>query len=181
MGYNTAQTSWPTIAVSDESKALIDRFFSLMDDANDGVGDKLADEIFTSDSTFITAAGIVTGCSGKNQKNEPPSNPPCTHHCDHVEIRKCREHAWNVIKKRRHSVQRVYTHDSQCSDLMLIGNVEMDLIDGRSVAMEFTARIVLATDTTSGLKFRSYQVWAVGCLIECEHQKLADNIRTLLR
>ncbi|KAH7385830.1 hypothetical protein BKA66DRAFT_569663 [Pyrenochaeta sp. MPI-SDFR-AT-0127] len=128
MAHATAQTKWPAFSTSVEAKALIEKFFSLMDDPNEGVGDKLADELFTSDGILRAAAGAATGSS---------------------EIRKSREHAWNVIKKRRHSVQTVYSHDAECSDLMVIGVVEMDLTNGISVDASFTARFLFAGDPVS--------------------------------
>lgn len=69
--------------------------------------------------------------------------------------------AWTVIKKRSHSVQRVYIHDKECSELMLIGHVEMTVAHDQSVDMEFTARMVISRG--SPVRLRSYQVWAVSC------------------
>jgi hypothetical protein len=70
-----------------------------------------------------------------------------------------RENSWNVIKKRRHLVKRVYVHDMRCSDLMLLGGVEMTVANGQSVDMEFTARMVVESGLPPKLKY--YQVWAV--------------------
>jgi len=66
-----------------------------------------------------------------------------------------------VVAKRSHSVLRVYAHDADCSDIMLLGSVDMGLANGRSVEMEFAARMVIARDAASSSKLELYQVWAV--------------------
>ncbi|KAH7081439.1 hypothetical protein BKA63DRAFT_208420 [Paraphoma chrysanthemicola] len=138
MVYTTEGTVWPAIAISNDSKALIGRFFQLMDDSSQGIGDILADEIFTSNGSLSAAAGTATGSS---------------------EIRRCRDNAWNVIQKRRHVVQRVYTQAPDGSDIMIIGSADMSLVDGRTVTMEFTGRFIIENDAVPGPKLQSYQVW----------------------
>lgn len=50
MGYNTGATEWPAIDIPLAVKALLDRFFNLLDDSSPSSGDILADEIFESDA-----------------------------------------------------------------------------------------------------------------------------------
>lgn len=69
------------------------------------------------------------------------------------------------MKKRRHSVKRVYVHDTHCSDLMLLGSVEMTIASGQSVDVEFSARMVF--DLEIPARLQSYQVWAVGYASPC--------------
>lgn len=71
MGHSTARTTWPTIPVPDEIKALIDKFFSVVDDPNAKSGDVLADEIFTPDGIMTAAAGTASGSAGmsRDKKN----------------------------------------------------------------------------------------------------------------
>lgn len=64
MVYTTEGTVWPTVSIPNDSKALIGRFFQLMDDSSQGIGDILADEIFTSTGSLTAAAGTATGSSG---------------------------------------------------------------------------------------------------------------------
>lgn len=72
------------------------------------------------------------------------------------------------MKKRKHSVKRVYIHNTDCSDLMLLGSVEMTVANGECVDMEFTARMVVQLGPPARLL--SYQVWAVRrpsvCILE---------------
>jgi hypothetical protein len=57
MGYNTGQTFWSTIETSDETKSLVDRLFSPMDDTYVVlVGEELADNIFTSDGISLSSS-----------------------------------------------------------------------------------------------------------------------------
>ena len=77
MAYSTEQTIWPASAITEEIKALIARFFSLMDDPSEEVGDVLADEIFTSNGTLAAAAGTAVGSSGMK---------PCAHSCTPTQI-----------------------------------------------------------------------------------------------
>lgn len=50
MGYNTASTEWPTIPIPSTTKALIDKFFNLLDNKDPDVGNILADQIFAKDA-----------------------------------------------------------------------------------------------------------------------------------
>jgi hypothetical protein len=80
---------------------------------------------------------------------------------DDPAIRRCRDGAWNVVKQRRHTVLRVYAHDAHALDLLLIGNVEMNLANGKYVAGEFIARVLLVEAEADSPRIKLYQVWAV--------------------
>ncbi|KAH7007451.1 hypothetical protein EDB80DRAFT_457706 [Ilyonectria destructans] len=139
MGYSTETTEWPAIAMSTEAKTLIETFFTLMDDPSDGVGDKLADEIFTHDGILCGGLGVASGTT---------------------EIRKCRQNAWDLIKVRHHVVKKVYVHDKDAMDLMLIGSVEMVLENEKSISGEFTARIFFSNGINQKKRIQAYQVWS---------------------
>ncbi|OAL46314.1 hypothetical protein IQ07DRAFT_647307 [Pyrenochaeta sp. DS3sAY3a] len=138
MGYNTATTEWPNGKDLEDFKPLIDKFFSLLDDKGDAVGDQLADDIFTSDGELAAPAGKASGSA---------------------EIRTCRKNAWNLVVQRKHSVRRVYRHNDE-TDLMLIGDVSMVLANGAKLDGDFAARIVLARVATGEARIKLYQVWA---------------------
>jgi hypothetical protein len=55
----------------------------------------------------------------------------------------------------------------------------MGLSDGRTVAMEFTARLVVAGDSTSGPRLQSYQVWAVCFVVSWD--AASDSLTHLYR
>jgi hypothetical protein len=63
MGYTTASTEWPSIAVPTPVKQLVDTFFSLLDNDNKGVGDRLAGEIFAADG-LIDSHSRAEGTEG---------------------------------------------------------------------------------------------------------------------
>ena len=65
MGYSTESTEWPNFGVASATKDLIDYFFSLLDDPNENVGDKLADEIFTADGSIVAIGLTASGTAGE--------------------------------------------------------------------------------------------------------------------
>jgi len=135
MGYNTENTEWPTSTpVSDATKSRIDTLFSLLDSRDQSVGDRLADELFTEDGVMHGGAGTAHGTEA---------------------LRHSRDKAWTIIQSRRHTVQRVYVHDAEAKDLLIIGTVAMGFPNGKELASEFTARILFAGD-----KIKNYNVWA---------------------
>lgn len=167
MGYNTKSTLWPIGNVSSEVKNLIDKFFSLMDDTSDGVGDQLAYEIFTDDGELAAPAGKATRSEGKTKiartfPHIQDASSWLTHELLYkTEIRKCRKKAWDVVKERRHTVRQVFSYDQQATDLMLVGDVKMALTNGKYLAGDFAARILLEKGLDGDPKIKLYQVWAV--------------------
>lgn len=58
-------TIWPPTPISPEVKALLARFFDLIDAPDpEGSGKGLAEEVFTEDGTLITGNGVFRGKSG---------------------------------------------------------------------------------------------------------------------
>lgn len=58
-------TIWPPTPISPEVKALLARFFDLVDAQDpEGSGKRLAEEVFTEDGTLMTANGTFQGKSG---------------------------------------------------------------------------------------------------------------------
>ena len=64
MGYNTEATVWPAHPVPAPVKALIDRFFNLLDSHGSDVGNTFAEEIFTSDAKAQFGAHTFKGRDG---------------------------------------------------------------------------------------------------------------------
>lgn len=65
MGYPTGSTTWPsTDCPSAPVKQLIDKFFSLVDQKGEDIGDQLSHDIFTENGTFLTANGAFKGARG---------------------------------------------------------------------------------------------------------------------
>ncbi|KAK6365704.1 hypothetical protein LTS17_011091 [Exophiala oligosperma] len=139
MGYNTQDTVWPDHPVPDGVKALMDRFFNLLDSHDSNVGNILADEIFTSDAKAQFGAHISTGRD---------------------EIRKSRDNAWTLFNARKHTVLRAYSSNDAADDLLFIAWVAMDLKNGEHVAGEFIGRLRFENTDTPNPKIKSYAIWA---------------------
>lgn len=69
-----------------------------------------------------------------------------------------------MIKTRCHKLSRVYVFDSKATDLLITGTVDQGLVNGKSVAGEWVARICLKQAGGDNLKIESHQVWAVCCI-----------------
>ena len=78
-----------------------------------------------------------------------------------TELRRCRDRAWDVIRRRRHEVLKVYVADDEATDLVILGKVTAELNNGRSVASDFAARLVLESAGTGRPMVKRYQVFVV--------------------
>lgn len=82
MGYNTAETEWPSSTiVSEESKALLDHYFNLLDTNEATAGDTIA-KLFTQDGSMITSAGIIQGSESTFCPSKTPPNLASGQHVD---------------------------------------------------------------------------------------------------
>lgn len=176
MGYNTQDTVWPDHPVPDAVKALMGRFFNLLDSHDSNVGNILADEIFTPDAKAQFGAHISTGRDGKFccysccdvQLFFSPFEPRKTNHTlkhrgtsPEIEIRKSRDNAWTLFNARKHTVLRAYSSNDAADDLLFIAWVAMDLKNGEHVAGEFIGRLRFENTDTPNPKIKSYAIWAV--------------------
>ncbi|KIW13564.1 hypothetical protein PV08_08752 [Exophiala spinifera] len=139
MGYNTAETEWPSsIELSEAKKDFLDKYFNLLDTNTPTAGAEVAD-LYTDDGYIMGHAGPVRG---------------------HAEIQKSRDNGWSVIKTRCHKLIRVYAFDSSATDLLIIGSAVQGLANGKSVSGEWAARICLDQGAEDSVKIKSHQVWA---------------------
>ncbi|KAJ3547718.1 hypothetical protein NM208_g1351 [Fusarium decemcellulare] len=139
MGYSIDSAEWPTgIHVPPTVKQLIEKFYLLLDNTEPNVGDTLADEIFSDDGVAYFGANPFRGSD---------------------EIRRSRDGAWKVITSRKHEVLKVYSGNSDSSDLLFVARVAMGLRNGVKVAGEFAGRLVIADSQTANPKLKLYQVW----------------------
>jgi hypothetical protein len=73
----TEHASWPSTTISPETKNLINLFFSLVDQKESHIGDRLATEVFAEDgkmiagpATFVGSAGMVMVISSSPLNND---------------------------------------------------------------------------------------------------------------
>ncbi|KAF9887167.1 hypothetical protein FE257_010421 [Aspergillus nanangensis] len=137
MGYPTDTTIWPRPLPSAEIRDLIDRLFLLTDTRTEDVGERLAKDVFTTDGRFMLPYGTFEGAA---------------------EISQSRKDAWASVKSRRHVVSKVYLNDAHSTDLILIGSLAMEALDGVKSNMEFVARVNFELGGLSGARVREYRI-----------------------
>ncbi|KAH7074370.1 hypothetical protein BKA63DRAFT_312452 [Paraphoma chrysanthemicola] len=137
MGYSTALTEWPSLAVPQAVKDLIDKLFATMDLNDPRAGDILADEIFTVD-------GLIDG-RHKAQGSEA--------------LRKCRDNVWTAIHSRKHELLKVYVSSETCEDILAIGQVTIGYKNGEKKIGEFIARLLIHHPQSAASKLKLYNVW----------------------
>ena len=77
-------------------------------------------------------------------------------------LRKSRENAWTVIKKRKHDIISVYAHDKEGLDLVIHGEA-MNLVNGTELKGQFLSKLQLDPNLAAdgAHKIASYEVYAV--------------------
>ncbi|KAJ5115654.1 hypothetical protein N7456_000002 [Penicillium angulare] len=126
MSYITEDTIWPSATtIPYEIQDLIRHFYSLADIPDPEVGNQYATDIFTP-------TGVMKGPFGLSDV-----------YVGEAEIRKSKLNAWKLFTSRRHRVKRVFVSDEHGYDLMLIGEVDLGLKNGRAVTNEFTCRMLV--------------------------------------
>jgi len=118
----TRDTIWLSDSISEPVKDVIGKFYALADHKGADAGPRLASEVFTEDAVLIGANGTFRGSS---------------------EIAKSRENAWKVVTKRSHRVLQVFAGQAT-PDIALIGVVDQDFANGKSLAARFATLIKLA-------------------------------------
>jgi hypothetical protein len=174
MNYHLASTEWPSYTIRKETKQLIANLFSALDDTGSRAGDRLADEVFATDGVFEGTHG-ARGTEGIYYSFR---KIPCirtsrttTYRCHEelpeaninydVELRRCRDNAWKVIRKRRHEIQKIYVANAEAADLLLLGRVGAELNSGKTITSEFAARLVIDNADITLPKVKLYQVFLV--------------------
>lgn len=61
----------------------------------------------------------------------------------------------------RHEVHKVYAHDAEGRELMLLGSIWVKYQDGRLEEMTITARVEFADDAHGKPKIKFFQGWSV--------------------
>ena len=80
-----------------------------------------------------------------------------------LEIAESRSNAWKAYASRKHVAKKVYVHND-AGDILLIGNLESELKNGKKITNDFIANIVLDLSKSSKPKFKAYKAWSVWVL-----------------
>ncbi|KAF3396249.1 hypothetical protein F1880_007174 [Penicillium rolfsii] len=136
MEYSSDSTTWPISQPSPEVKQLIYRLFALVDRNSPDVGQVLADEIFAQDAVLKTSTATFKGAS---------------------EISHCRDGAGKTVKARQHTILKCYVNDANGTDIVLIGKLNMEKIDGLTENEEFVVRINVE-EQESGPRISKYHI-----------------------
>ncbi|KAK5239099.1 hypothetical protein LTR40_014858, partial [Exophiala xenobiotica] len=101
----------------------------------------MASDVFTKDAKVVAGTGESNGSEA---------------------ISRSRDNAWKLITKRHHVIQQVFVNDKEGSDLMVLGRVEMEFRNGKSLEQDFTARVVVNLESKAAgtPRFELMQVFA---------------------
>jgi hypothetical protein len=77
-----------------------------------------------------------------------------------IAIRGCRKGVWNTVLSRHHEIRKVFACDADedALDLILVGVVDIESLDGQKHAHEFIARSLVVRTASSPYRVKHYQV-----------------------
>lgn len=81
-----------------------------------------------------------------------------------TEIRAAREASWNGLKSRTHTIHDFYTALDTTDQYVMIGSIELLLIEGKTMKMRFCVKLDVQKSDTGEVKIASYVAFAVGVL-----------------
>ncbi len=157
MGYSTASTEWPQPSLPEKVCQLLDDLFATLDDSTDHAGDRLADYMFSPDGELVTSYS-AKGAEGNGYLillRSKLSENSCR---DQGFSQECLER----FKKRRHEILKVYTSSSKDLDLLLLGNISVELNNEKSLTTPFAARVVIKSTNNNDPRIQFYQGIVVG-------------------
>lgn len=147
--YAFKNTSFPSKynPIATSSIALLDKFFRIVDTSapQDGEqqGQQLVDEIFTSEGIWKTPLKTFTG-------SQDLSNSLLG--------------IWDTRKARIHEVLKVFVHDEQGLEWMMLGRMTVNYTDGRREDLHFAARVEIEAgldeeEKGKGPRMKFFQGW----------------------
>ena len=96
---------------------------------------------------------------------------------DVIEIAASREKNNPLVVSRSHQIVHVYAGNSPASDLVILGNFEINLKDGSAVKLDFTARFVLATEQEDEGKVKFVEFWTDGSAMREAIEKANQTLK----
>lgn len=124
-------------AVSSQVASFYEKFYAVSDNSDPSTHTQYADA-FTKDATFIMGPKKVAGYD------------------DILELRKG---LWSgPVVKRLHTLERIYSFGDDGKDVMLYGNVQYGLKNGKDCTVDWAGRAKLVEEG-GDLKMKFYQVY----------------------
>lgn len=152
-------TIWPEGQFPIAIKIWLETLFTLLDSKEPDVPQRVA-TLYTENAVVYGIAGKATGTA----RQQIQYFLLFTYSNCLLEIIQAREKSWATMESRKHELLRVYTSNSDFSDLLLIGKLSANFKNGKEATDEFIVRLVLEGETTHNPKGSLYQVWGVGLL-----------------
>ncbi|OAL50324.1 hypothetical protein IQ07DRAFT_643602 [Pyrenochaeta sp. DS3sAY3a] len=124
--------------IPDAIQQLVLKFFALADSKAETAPEEIA-ELFSENGQMHSIAGQLIGRAA---------------------IREGRQRSWNGISSRRHRVLEAYSRSEQGYRIVLIGSIDAEFNNGRSLTTEFVGKFVIVDGSSNQPKIQSYQSWA---------------------
>lgn len=165
-------TVWPSGDTPKDFQDWVTGFFETLEDATDEAAKRLS-EYFTEDGDITLANLKIHGAEGHCPNLNPSLNPKnsavLTHGAD-VHVKRLK--AWDTILVRKFAIHRVYTSDSGCDDIMILGHLGTVFTDKRKGTEEWSARIRSHIDEQGLRKISLYRIWTVCVVSQMLHMIL---------
>ena len=80
--------------------------------------------------------------------------------------------AWTCVKIRKHDVVKVFSCSDAADDLMMFGNLVIEMENGTMLDYDFAARVVIDDPTSKDPKLKFFEGWSV-CINYLERLSLS--------
>lgn len=128
----------PSLTIDHEIPKFFEKFYAVSD--NPDSHEEYA-RSFTDDATFIMGSRSAKGYS---------------------EILEIRKGLWSgPVKTRKHSLHKIFPFGDNSNELMLYGNVEYVLKNGKELSVDWAGRALIAKGDPKKLRMAFYQVYLV--------------------
>lgn len=155
MSYVSANTVW-LAPIAPPVQRILALFYELADDKNSNAGPRMAAEVFAEDALLYAAGSTTNATAGS------------------AAIAQSREHAWDAVESRRHTIERVFGStgaDIGSQEIMLIGSLDTKFKNGQSLVVPFTAHAEVVGAASEAPRIKMMRVYAVSlCTFLREHR-----------
>ncbi|RSL96333.1 hypothetical protein CDV31_013511 [Fusarium ambrosium] len=126
MSYVTKGAIWLSAEISQDVKDVLAKYYELADSKDLDAGHLMATRIFTENAILVGPNGTLRGSK---------------------EIAKSRDNAWSAVTLRRHTISEGFAAEGEPSELVLLGSVHMEVVNGKSLDCPFAVRVKVESHT----------------------------------